>query len=116
MPKVIQVEKNDVLFLIIDCDRLVDDLTLQEVQHEVLEILAQKPPRLVIDLSQVGFVASAALGMLVRFRKRRGEHGFSLKLCSVNGPVDEAFRITGLNALFEIYKDQVEAIASFDNP
>jgi anti-sigma B factor antagonist len=115
MPKVIQVEKSDVLFLIIDGERLVDDLTLQEVQHEVLEILAQKPPRLVIDLSRIGFVASAALGMLVRFRKRRGEHGFSLKLCSVNGPVDEAFRITGLNALFEIYKDQDEAIASFDN-
>jgi anti-sigma B factor antagonist len=116
MTTVIKVERKGVLFLVIDRERLVDDLSLQEVQHAVLEILAQNQPRIVLDLGRVGFVSSAALGMLVRFRKRRGEHGFPLKLCGVGTAVDEAFRITGLNTLFEIYETEADAIASFNPP
>ena len=114
MTTVIKVEKKGVLFVVIDRERLVDDLSLQEVQHAILDILAQNQPRTVLDLNRVSFVSSAALGMLVRFRKRRGEHGFPLKLCGVGGAVDETFRITGLNTLFEIYETVEAAIASFD--
>lgn len=113
MSSIIKEQKNGILFLIIDRERLVDDLDLQKVQHEILEILDEKEPKVVLDLHRVAFVASAALGMLVRFRKRRGEHGLSLKLCAVSDAVDETFRITGLNTLFEIYKTQEDAMESF---
>jgi anti-sigma B factor antagonist len=113
MATVLKVERDGVLFLIIDRERLVDDLSLQEVQREILEVLEQGEPRVVLDLGRVGFVASAALGMLVRFRKRRGERGLSLKMCGIGTTIEEAFRITGLHTLFEVYKTADEAIASF---
>ncbi len=116
MSKIIKEQKDGVLFVIVAQERLVDDLNLQDVQREILEILEQEEPepKLVLDLRRVAFVGSAALGMLVRFRKRRGEQGFSLKLCQVSNAVDETFRITGLNTLFEVYKTQKDAIESFD--
>lgn len=114
MSSIIKEQMDGVLFAIIDRERLVDDLSLQEVQHEILQILEEKQPKLVLDLQRVAFVSSAALGMLVRFRKRRGEQGLSLKLCGLSDAVDETFRITGLNTLFEVYKTQEDALKSFD--
>jgi anti-sigma B factor antagonist len=113
MPKVKHVKKDDVLLLVVDEERLVDDLALQEVQRELLELLGQSDGRVVLDLSRVGFVSSAALGLLVRIRKQCGEAGTALKLCGISPAIDETFRICGLNALFQIYPNPDEALASF---
>lgn len=114
MASVIKVERNGVLFLVIDRERLVDDMSLQEVQREIMEVLDRGEARVVLDLSRISFVSSAALGMLVRFRKRRSDHGLALKMCGVGTMIEETFHITGMSLLFEIYKTADEAIASFD--
>ncbi|MCL4202127.1 MAG: STAS domain-containing protein [Pirellulaceae bacterium] len=114
MASVIKVERNGVLFLVIDRERLVDDMSLQGVQREIMEVLDRGESRVVLDLSRISFVSSAALGMLVRFRKRRSDHGLTLKMCGVGTMIEETFHITGMSLLFEIYKTAEEAIASFD--
>jgi anti-anti-sigma factor len=114
MASVRQVERNGVLFLVIDRERLVDDISLQEVQREIMAVLDKGETRVVLDLSRISFVSSAALGMLVRFRKRRADHGSTLKMCGVGAMIEETFHITGMHLLFEIYKTAEEAIASFE--
>ena len=115
MSRIKQAKRGHVRVLVVDQDRLVDDLTLQDVHHELMELLNDKEEKcVVLDLTRVAFVSSAALGMLVRIRKRCGESGTTLKLCNVGTAVDEAFRITGLNTLFEIHPDAAQAVASFD--
>ncbi len=113
MGRVKHAKKDDVLLLVVDEERLVDDMALQDVQRELLEMLGQSDGRIVLDLGRVGFVSSAALGLLVRIRKRCGEGDISLKLCGVGPAIDETFRITGLNTLFQIYPTSEEALASF---
>jgi anti-sigma B factor antagonist len=115
MSRIKRVRIGDVWVLVVDQERLVDDLTLQDVHRELVDALSDgEDTRFVLDLNRVAFVASAALGMLVRIRKRCGESGKTLKLCNVGPAVDETFRITGLNTLFEIHPDTAEAIASFN--
>lgn len=114
MPRIRHTVRDDVRVLIVDQDRLVDDLTLQEVHHELVTLLEESDEkRFVLDLARVGFVSSAALGMLVRIRKKCGEQGIGLKICCVGPAVDETFRITGLHALFDIQPSVSQAVSSF---
>ncbi|GAB4224383.1 MAG: STAS domain-containing protein [Acidobacteriota bacterium] len=67
----------------------------------------------VLDLSSVRYLDSAGLGELVATLKRVREAGGDLRVCGVNRRVDEAFHVTQLVRVLDIYKDRSEAIAAF---
>ena len=114
MTRIIQTKKGNVRLLIIDQERLVDDLSLQELHRELKDCLSHcEEKQVVVDLARVAFMASAALGMFVRLRKRCVDRGITLKLCSPSVAIEQAFNTTGLNTLFEIHPDREAAIASF---
>lgn len=80
------------------------------IQHE-LSVGAKK---LLLDLNEVGYVDSAALGVLVGGLKRAKQEQAALKLLSVKGPVEKIFKLTKLNEFFDIYTCEDEALASFN--
>lgn len=55
-----------------------------------------------IDLSQVDYIDSSGLGVLVALQKRALEHHGALQLHGLNGVVLELFELTRLNKIFEI--------------
>ena len=58
--------------------------------------------RLALDLSNVGFLDSSSLGMLVTLLKRIKERGGDLRLVGVAGSPMKVFTLTGLDRVFEI--------------
>ncbi len=114
MNRIIQTKKGHILLLHIDQERLVDDLSLQELHGELKDCLKTcEEKQVVVDLVRVAFMASAALGMFVRIRKLCSERGISLKLCSPSTTIEQTLKTTGLNALFELHPDRESAIKSF---
>jgi anti-sigma B factor antagonist len=107
------VKEGDVLVVVIEQERLVDDVTLQELSKDVVEALENTNEKhVVLDFGLVEFMSSAGLGMLIRIKKRCAQHGKALILCNFVPAVADVIRITGLDRLFEIQDDVAQAIAS----
>lgn len=78
---------------------------------------AQFAEALVIDLSQVGYIDSSCLAVLVRLRKLRMEKGFPPAVLVISSKqILKIFQLTQLDALWDIYGTLEEAMAGFSPP
>jgi HptB-dependent secretion and biofilm anti anti-sigma factor len=57
---------------------------------------------LVVDLGNVSYLTSTALGLLLRLRQRLRAGGRRLALCGANPLVHEVFEATKLDAVFDL--------------
>lgn len=71
--------------------------------------------KLVIDLGEVSYLNSSALGVLIAAHANYTKRGGKIKLCQLNKNLENLFVITKLSLIFDSYPNQVEAIASFSN-
>jgi anti-sigma B factor antagonist len=71
------------------------------------------PRRLLLDLSNVRFLSSNALGILVSLKKKVDAAGGRLRLCGLEPDLLELLRITNLDRIFEMYESREEALKDF---
>jgi anti-sigma B factor antagonist len=71
--------------------------------------------KLVIDLGEVSYLNSSALGVLIAAHANYAKRGGKIKLCQLNKNLENLFVITKLSLIFDSYPNQVEAIASFSD-
>lgn len=83
------------------------------LKKAIQDELSAGAKKLLLDMQDVGYVDSAALGVLVSGLKRAKEAQARLKLASVHGPVEKIFKLTRLTEFFEIYDNRDQALASF---
>jgi anti-sigma B factor antagonist len=90
----------------------VDLYTSPQLKDKVTEMVDRGHSRLVIDLTDVGFMDSSGLGVLVTALKRAREREGSLALVCPEGSVHKVLTITGLDRVFPIHRSVAEATAS----
>ena len=56
----------------------------------------------VVDFSELQYISSAGLGMLLATQKRLGESGHSLKLVNLPPRIKDIFLVAGFNFVFKI--------------
>ncbi len=106
--------KDDILTIRIIEERLVDPELLKRLFEDLNTLLGKSDEQQVIlDFAPVKFMASAALSKLVAFQKKCQEFRAKLKLCSVDPQIQEVFKITKLNKVFDIQPDEPTARKSF---
>ncbi len=66
------------------------------------EIFGNLSASAVVDFSQLDYISSAGLGVLLSTQKRLAGSGQSLKLTQLNQHIREIFRIAGFDRVFEI--------------
>ncbi len=69
--------------------------------------------KILVDLKNVSYMDSAALGVLVSGLKRARLANAQFKLANVTGNVENIFKLTRLTKFFEIYTSVDEAVESF---
>lgn len=69
---------------------------------------------IVVNLSDVSFVDSAALAVLVQGMKRSREVNGDVRLCCLRQPVRMIFELTRLDKAFEILATEQDAFSSFE--
>jgi len=69
--------------------------------------------RIVVNLSEVPFIDSAGLEMLLRFQRQLEERGLKLKISGLNEITQKIFDLTQLSRSFEIFADTNGAVRSF---
>lgn len=92
--------------------RLVEGPGVQSLLQRVTAALAETP-FIVLDLSQIEFLDSSGLGLLVRLLNRTRAASGDLKLCAVSGKVATVLHATRLANVFDAAANVDEAVAAF---
>ena len=89
----------------------LDLYNAHEVRDALLEICAESPDRLVVDLSAVRFIDSTALGVLIEARtKLANRRGFLLAAPGLE--TRRALEISGLDRHFAVHDSLDSALAA----
>ena len=85
---------------------------VSQVQQEFDALLTAGARFIILDLTDVNFVDSSALAVMVRGMKRCRERNGELLLCGLRQPVRIIFELTRMDRAFRIYENQTTAQAS----
>ena len=72
--------------------------------------------KLVLNLREVPYIDSTALGEIIRIYTSVIRKGGSVKLLSVSAHVHQLFVITRLLSVFDLFDSEAEAVKSFGKP
>ncbi len=87
---------------LVGCRRL-DEQTLERVREELLALADELGAcHVFLSLAQVGYMASAGLGLLLTLKKKLDQSGGQLVIWGINPLVRELFEITRLTEYFHI--------------
>ena len=90
------------------------DLSVQKkLQAELSQIFKENEPDTVLDFSEVVFIDSACLGVLVSLVKELRQKKGDIKLAQLTDDVKSIFQITRLDKIFHIYDVMQEAVESY---
>ena len=67
-----------------------------------------------VDLGKVSFMDSSGVGELVSCFTTVANRGGSMKLLNLTKKVHDLLQVTQLVTVFEVYRDEVEALSSYD--
>ena len=94
--------------------QLVGELDLYnapELRTALLEVCAEEPERLVIDLGRVDFVDSTALGVLIEVRTKLANRR-SFLLAAPGRETHRALRISGLDQHLSVHESVDDALST----
>ena len=96
---------------------LAGELTLDDGDlafgRYVDQMIAADKRHIVVDLSEVRYIDSAGVGMLVAESKRATEHGGAMRLARLTARSHHLLALLKLKFVFEIYDDVESAVRSF---
>src|SRR4051794_39667888 len=83
------------------------------LRAHLMQMLNSSMGRIVIDMSEVPFVDSSGLEVLLDVTDGMGESGQTLKLAATTKTVREVLELTDLAPIFEHYDEVMDAVRSF---
>jgi anti-anti-sigma factor len=86
---------------------------LEELTGKFSQLNRNWTKRLVVDMSEVTYIDSAGLELILSSRREMSERGLKLKLSGLNDMTRKIFDLTGLTNRFEIYPDTTVAVGSY---
>ncbi len=86
------------------------NITDNQILKALHQITQKRSGRIVLDLTQLSFIASAALGELVQFRNEVQDYGGTLRMAGANPSVEDVLKKTRLVELFPLYPDSDTAL------
>jgi len=90
----------------------LDSHTAPGFEQEVLGALASGTTRMLIDFSELQYVSSAGLRIVLIAAKKLKATGGKLALCSLSESIAEVFNISGFSSILNIQPDQAAALAA----
>lgn len=85
------------------------------IKNLITDTLNSGIRKIVLEFEGVNFINSAGIGELVGAFISVSNRGGEIKLCGLPDKVLKMLNITKLISIFEIYKTEKEAVASFKN-
>jgi anti-sigma B factor antagonist len=93
--------------------RITDSAQIEKLGQELYQLVEKdNRAKLVLNFAVVEFLSSVALGKLISLNGKVKRREGALKLCSIRPEIYEAFAICKLDRVFDIRKDEADALAA----
>lgn len=89
----------------------LDGTTMQELEARFLALANGGCARFVFDLTELDYISSAGLRVMLLAVKKTKAAGGKLALHGLNDNVNEIFRISGFSTIFSLFGSEEEALA-----
>lgn len=100
-------DANNVIVFKVEGD--FDNLLCLKYKNAITEIIARKKTDLtVFDLSQVNFIDSSGIGLLLGRYKQVNEYQGKLIICGVNKQIKKTLAISGIALIIDTYEEIYE--------
>jgi anti-anti-sigma factor len=84
------------------------------VSDELLDMVESKRfTKMLLNLSNAHFVSSAMLAHLVKLNRKMQEVKGKIRLCCLRPVIQDAFRVSNFDRIFEIFPDEAAALKKF---
>ena len=83
-----------------------------QVSTSLSSMIAQKLPRVVVDLSKVTYIDSSGLAVLIEAMQNVNQYGGQFALCGLQEGVRPIFEIARLDQVFRIFPDTASALGT----
>jgi anti-sigma B factor antagonist len=91
----------------------LDTNTAPEAQERLDDLMAAGAEKLLVDFSDLDYISSAGLRVLLATAKKLRSTGGNLRLCKLNETVAEVFEISGFSTIFAVFSTEAEALEGF---
>ncbi len=89
----------------------VDMQSSPKMREELRKIVAQKPAKIVVNLTDVPYIDSSGLATLVECLQSTRKQKSELALVGISETVRDIFELSGLDRVFTIKATEAEALA-----
>ncbi len=108
--EIIQAKKDN--FTILELEGRLDTNTTSVLEEKLMGLINNNENKIIIDFTQLGFISSSGLRVLLMTGKKLKASNGKLGLCALQEHVKEVFDVAGFTMLFAIFSSQDEAVKS----
>lgn len=94
---------------IVELKGKLDTLACPELEKKLCDIITETECRFLVDFSQLDFISSSGLRVLLIVAKQLKCANGKIVLCGLKKNIKEVFDIAGFSQLFKIFPSQAEA-------
>ena len=98
---------------VIELKGYLDAHTAPDLETALQKLLTEKKYRIIVNCRDLAYISSAGLGVFMAYiedvRKNKGD----IKLSNMSAKVFNVFDLLGFPLLYEIYKEEKEALTKF---
>ena len=98
---------------IIDLEGELDAHTASILEDELKTLISDQNLNIIVNFSDLDYIASAGLGVFMAYIEDVRDLGGDIKLTNMNDRVYNVFDLLGFPTLYDILKDEKDAIESF---
>ena len=109
---VVEEDINGVTIVNFAHKKILDEQNIQQLGEE-LTSLVDGPRKILLNFQHLEYMSSAAIGKLTLLNKLVVAAKGKLRICSIGPTIFEIFKITRLNKVFDIHKDEQTALDRF---
>ena len=97
---------------IISISGRIDTVTSKDVEAKLDGAIGERKKKMIINLAKMDYISSVGLRVLLAALKKQRQNQGSLQLASLQPLVQNIFRITGLDEVFQIFPTEEAAFQS----
>ena len=99
---------------VMECGGSLDANTVVAFKKVAYDLVTRGSTKFVIDCTNLTFIDSMGLGVLISLLRRVREHDGDVKVAGLSDEVKTIFEITRLHRLFDVCADSTMAIKQFN--
>jgi len=93
----------------------LDAHTAAQLEQSLQQLIHQKNHRIIVNFSDLNYIASAGLGVFMAYIEDVRELGGDIKLTNMNDKVYNVFDLLGFPTLYDILEDEEAAMQKFNS-